>query len=473
MQLSQSQEAAKKDFLDFLDDPQAREFTISGPAGSGKTFLLTYLLEAAYNEQALLSSIDDAESKLAIYLSATTHKAVEVLKQAVPEYTAETVYSRLNLRVNNDYKTGTTSLVRTTFRNKNEFMDSLKFGCKTILVIDEASMVNRELYDYIKKLIERTKDLRIVYVGDKYQLPPVMESCSPVFTRVKNISYLTEIQRQSDSSTIIPVAQEMRDVMDTAGLWPAIVDSTNIKVFREPQEWLQAIGDAFTQNPDPTSNRVLAWSNKHVAGYNNHVLSALGHTTMFYEGNTAINNTRCQPNPKVAFQADEPLRIMQVHCEYEHKITLSCNVSRNTWQFAFAGIKLQVRSLRTNSTAEIQVPLNFQQFNAVLKQIADVIKKNDLSWKTYFDLKEQVCDLRPSFAQTLHKSQGSTYGNVFIDLQDVSRNNKWLEVAQLVYTGMTRASNNVYFYGELAEKWTKNRKESINEVFTHETASFT
>jgi hypothetical protein len=467
MQLSQSQEAAKQDFLNFLDDPAAREFTISGPAGSGKTFLLTYLLEAAYNEQQLLSSIDDTESSLAIYLSATTHKAVEVLKQAVPEYTAETVYSRLNLRVKNDFNTGTTSLTKVNYRNKNEFMDSLKFGCKTILVIDEASMVNRELYDYIKKLLERTQTLRIVYVGDKYQLPPVMESCSPVFTRVKNISYLTEIQRQSGSSTIIPVAQEMRDVMDTAGLWPEIVDSANIKVFSEPQQWLQAIGDAFTQNPDPMFNRVLAWSNKHVNGYNNHVLSALGHTTMFYKDNIAINNTRCQPNPEVAFQADEPLRICEVIGEYEHKVTLK------NFEFLFSAMKLRVRSLRTGNSAEIRVPTDFQQFNAVLKQMADAIKRNKLSWKPYFDLKERVCDLRPSFAQTLHKSQGSTYGNVFIDLQDVSRNNKWLEVAQLVYTGMTRASNNVYFYGELPEKWTKHRRECINEVFTHETASFT
>ena len=214
-------------------------------------------------------------------------------------------------------------------------------------------------------------------------------------------------------------------------------------------------------------NRVLAWSNKHVTGYNNHVLSALGHSTMFYEGNVAINNTRCQPSLDISFQADEPLLIKEVRGEYQHKVTLG------NFDFEFAAMKLLVRSLRTSTRAEVRVPLDFQEFNAVLKRMADVTKKNDLSWRTYFNLKDRICDLRPSFAQTLHKSQGSTYGNVFIDLQDVSRNNKWLEVAQLVYTGMTRASNNVYFYGELTEKWTKHRKECINEVFTHETASFT
>src|SRR6185437_1979977 len=41
-------------------------------------------------------------------------------------------------------------------------------------------------------------------------------------------------------------------------------------------------------------------------------------------------------------------------------------------------------------------------------------------WSTYFYLKDNIADLRPRDAATVHKSQGSTYDAVFIDLGNIS-----------------------------------------------------
>jgi ATP-dependent exoDNAse (exonuclease V) beta subunit len=38
---------------------------------------------------------------------------------------------------------------------------------------------------------------------------------------------------------------------------------------------------------------------------------------------------------------------------------------------------------------------------------------------------------------------------VFLDLDDISRNNKWHDIARLMYVGLTRATDKVYLYGNL------------------------
>jgi ATP-dependent exoDNAse (exonuclease V) alpha subunit len=70
-------------------------------------------------------------------------------------------------------------------------------------------------------------------------------------------------------------------------------------------------------------------------------------------------------------------------------------------------------------------------------------------YKEYFSIKNSWTDLRTLGAQTIHKSQGSTYREVFLDLDDISRNNKWHDIARLMYVGLTRATDKVYLYGNL------------------------
>jgi ATP-dependent exoDNAse (exonuclease V) alpha subunit len=94
------------------------------------------------------------------------------------------------------------------------------------------------------------------------------------------------------------------------------------------------------------------------------------------------------------------------------------------------------------------LPKRPHEASAILKQLA-----KEKNWKDFFDVKEKVADLRPTYACTVHKSQGSTYDNVFIDLYSIGKNNKPNEVARLLYVAVTRASNNVYLYGNLPDKY--------------------
>jgi hypothetical protein len=86
------------------------------------------------------------------------------------------------------------------------------------------------------------------------------------------------------------------------------------------------------------------------------------------------------------------------------------------------------------------------------KNLMKLYAKNK-EWKKYFYIKDHWLDLRPVHASTVHKAQGSTYKHVFIDLNDISRNNKWREVTRLMYVAITRASDEVNFYGELRDRY--------------------
>ena len=68
---------------------------------------------------------------------------------------------------------------------------------------------------------------------------------------------------------------------------------------------------------------------------------------------------------------------------------------------------------------------------------------------TYFYLKNNFADLRIAYAGTAHKSQGSTYHTVYIDLSDLRVCRDPQELARLLYVAVSRATTRVVFYGSL------------------------
>jgi hypothetical protein len=57
---------------------------------------------------------------------------------------------------------------------------------------------------------------------------------------------------------------------------------------------------------------------------------------------------------------------------------------------------------------------------------------------------EPFANVSYGYSTTVHKSQGSTYYNVFIDVDDINLNKNKDEMKRCVYTAFTRASNEIY-----------------------------
>ena len=68
------------------------------------------------------------------------------------------------------------------------------------------------------------------------------------------------------------------------------------------------------------------------------------------------------------------------------------------------------------------------------------------AWMRYFELKGKYIDVKYTYASTVHKLQGSTYENVYIDFKeiiDMSRYSEMETMYRLIYVAITRATNKV------------------------------
>jgi ATP-dependent exoDNAse (exonuclease V) alpha subunit len=96
----------------------------------------------------------------------------------------------------------------------------------------------------------------------------------------------------------------------------------------------------------------------------------------------------------------------------------------------------------------VPIPADRTHFEALLKYYA-----GEKNWERYFFLKNTFVDLRPRDAATVHKSQGSTYDAVFIDLGNISTCNIKDQAARMLYVAFSRARTRVFIYGNLVAKY--------------------
>ncbi|NEP19333.1 MAG: ATP-binding domain-containing protein, partial [Leptolyngbya sp. SIO4C1] len=58
--------------------------------------------------------------------------------------------------------------------------------------------------------------------------------------------------------------------------------------------------------------------------------------------------------------------------------------------------------------------------------------------------RQRFHDVNYAYSLTVHKSQGSTFQDVFVDLPNLMRNPKTVERNQLVYVAFTRAAKRLF-----------------------------
>lgn len=157
--LNPDQEKAFQLISNFLSQNTEYFFVLKGYAGTGKTYLM----------KALSKLLDRG----GFVYCAPTNKATKVLRKTLGKasFNCKTIYSLLGIRMVAD----------------NEFL-TLEFPNRPVdirlwklVILDEASMINKELLDYI---IIQSKIFRVkfLFIGDPAQLPPIEEKESLVWT---------------------------------------------------------------------------------------------------------------------------------------------------------------------------------------------------------------------------------------------------------------------------------------------------
>lgn len=417
IQLTLDQQNAVHEFAMFMASPDT-EFVISGPAGVGKTTLLRYLTRA--DEVKKVGQLLDKQLLKDWAFTATTNKAAEVLGQALGD-TAQTIHSFLGLRVFNDFESGKTKISRGRNSEVKEDM---------VIVIDECSMVDRQLKKFIG---ECTMNCKIVYVGDHCQMAPVMEDISPVFENNQPV-ILREIVRSQHTPAITALCNQLRDTVET-GIFKPIQGVPGVIDFLDPQDAEREIYDHFVV--DHADARILSYTNKTAIGMNTWVRNARGLPETFEVDETVVSNNTCHFHNKDGMtRVEQELKILKIFAPSDHVE----QVNRVMYT-------IPCYRVLTNA-GELQICLDNTKLQGLLKETS-----RNQDWQKHYALKENFADLRPRDACTVYKAQGSTYKTSFVHLSDIGTCTNASQVARMLYVACSRATDRICFIGRLPPRF--------------------
>lgn len=427
--LNQEQQEASDAFFRFLLSGE-KEMIISGPGGTGKSYLMSYLIDKImprYYDTCRLLGVEPKYDR--VEMTATTNKAAEVLAVGTMRPTS-TIHSLLNLTVREDYETGQTKLRRTDKWTVHEDM---------ILFIDECSMIDTPLY---KAIQEGTHNCKIIYVGDHCQLAPVTEPISPIYTRNLLFKELTQPMRTTDPHLQM-LNEQFRHTVETGEFFP-IYEVPGVIDWLDDDQMADEIASAFAHQTH--SSRILAYTNARVNQFNDHIREVRNLPAMLGPNEYLINNSAVQ----LRRREDGKIRTRTLSVEAEVEIVRQ---SRSTMMAITEDVDLEVThcTLKTSYGTlleEVPVPVNRDHYQALIKYFG-----REKNWQTYFRLKQQFPDLRPRDAGTVYKAQGSTYDTTYIDLANISTCHNPVQAARMLYVAVSRSRHRVVLYGDLASKY--------------------
>ena len=92
-----------------------------------------------------------------------------------------------------------------------------------------------------------------------------------------------------------------------------------------------------------------------------------------------------------------------------------------------------IKSLRQNLVVDHQKALSID--NLIIQPL----------WREHYKkIIEPFADVSYGYAITCHKAQGSNYKNVFVDFNDILKNQNELEMKKCMYTAITRTIEKLY-----------------------------
>ena len=423
-------------------------FTLAGYAGTGKTVSIKKILD---------------EYNWGVVVSAPTHKAKKVIMNATGEE-GLTLHSLCGLRpdVNLD-----------EFNPNNPIFNPIAIPriCDyNFVIVDEASMINQELYDLIKELT-KTCRTKILFMGDPAQIPPVGEKESVVFNQTDNeFHWLTKIERQNDTNPLAFVYDALRNNLDR--LDGGFLRKSNMNDLGEgviftvnKAEFRKALLEKFTSDEykkDTDFVKVIAWRNETVRAANKVIRTALlgkdktdiievGDVLMAYRSVSSEN----QRYNIIENSAD--YRVMTKSGMEENKygirgymVNLRENLAHSRFKF------VDVFFIDSNDHE------NLHQYAEMHDFCRDMAMSNKKMWNKYYEFRRHNLlmvtiekfrngmlrntsdvikkDLDYGYAITGHKSQGSTYQHVMVMENDINENWMLKERNQIKFVALTRPS---------------------------------
>lgn len=486
MPLTKSQLLLRDNLLRFVCtpatglSPDKRTFLIKGYAGTGKTFsvcsIISEILSSPVYNQFL--------KKEDIRFCAPTNKAKKILKETVSplldfeKHQFRTLHQLLSLtRKVNEY--GGNSFEASQDQFKKESIDPKKQF--KFVVIDECSMIPQKLYGFIVSLMILRPYLKVVFLGDPCQLPPINEISSKTFDSRPD-SELTEIVRNKGAIQSLCNYTRERQTADkpidflywNTQVKPECENKEGVVFLSNEELWKETIFEAFQTIPD---THVLTWTNRRTDYLNREIRKNLfpdkynepyctGErliATDFFKGRfvseTAPDLVLDSPGH---FTCDQ----FTVHEVTQENVFFSLckpGTMEPPENFTLPVLKLVIYKdppffeyIYSAVTCQPLYDTILEKATSIAKERTELFKKFKTkaykdaakeAWGQVYGFKEKFMPgINYDYSTTVHKSQGSTYKLVFVDLADISRNRDLLYRNQCIYTAFSRASTRLIVY---------------------------
>ena len=373
--------------------------------------------------------------------AASTNKAAAVMTGALglDDLQATTIHKMCGLRVDDEF--GAKRLTETGASKLPQF---------DIVLIDETSMLDDAVLDVVERQALVTDDFsdvfgdaddtaltgtRLLYIGDKNQLNPVGQPfiARPFRTPDLPRFELTRIMRQQADSNIVHLLQPIRDHIELGvPLVPGSFSRTDLHdLCITDRSTLPGHLDRLAE--DDGDNLFIGWTNRVVDTMNQEIrirrFGAQAQQQDFIPGEIVMLRApqtvgrRIVANTGECFvvKAAQPRRksfeLDGAHTEWVRY-----------WELEVTGHDLPFFVVDRASRANWQTVLNVKRAHALRTK----------EWLEYYTTQEWATDLQTRSAITSHRSQGSTYDRVVVDVADILQNPNTDEAARCLYVAGSR-----------------------------------
>lgn len=485
--LNDQQKSALYELEKFIEDC-GTEITLSGYAGTGKSTIIGIFSKW----------LDHRIGRGNIVYTAPTHRANVITKQNNPNANVYTLSALFGFTPDTDIamEQGSLDLRELEFKSKNQ----VKYKPGQLIIIDEASMVQDGLYEYIQKIVAKD-GVSVIYVGDSAQLRPVKsDHISKVFTSdgVPQIT-LTKVERTGDN----PILKEATRLRQGEGLsYQTDINDKGQGVLYTSDaatidENLKQIVTSEEFNADPLHFRVLTATNAAVSAYNSKIRSLRygKFAKPFVKGDIIMGYSNKLRKP------DGSYKLVNSGDYVIQNITdTTVKFKTDKGDIEFKAFKLSIRP--TGSTIMDDFQITVIDKNEPDSKLFEIVEYKDRLWRMAKEAKQdkQISKYRDlvqmafnidnelnitknlednqgrlkirkaidyGYAQTVWKSQGSTYSKVLILSNEIDTFGYGKDVMQLRnelrYVAVSRAKNFVIINSEAENKKKVSMRNEIAE----------
>ena len=494
-ELNEGQKNAFTRIMEFINDSR-QTFSLVGPAGTGKTTIVNTIIAALRKAGSIYGEVT---------LTSPTHRANTVTRSKNPNETVVTLHKLLSLSPSIDLDNLTAEDVKFAQRSMPEDKDP--FPRKGLIIVDESSMMNKELYNFLMVKLAQYPEVKILFLGDLKQLRPIVKD-----TKDKDGNTIKAVS--TDSPALLDTENQVVLTKVERAKNPELLDeSTHVREkgrFTKNNQMKESNGVGFSTNIDEFTNvlvsmfkskdflnnrllvRAVAYTNNRVKEINKTVRTALfGSKAADYIPGDLIMGY------KTHLDKEDPLSMLVANgVDYlvldVGEIRTEVQKGTNKYDMNLPDVSLLVQDLTIKdiygvdgvSTITVVLPSNTEETWAALGQIYNELsklpRKNphmkeevasfynsainrfvlpqdvtipsvDWNGKPYLDQKgkpktKSVAkrSIDYGYAHTIHKSQGGTYTYVFVDDTTIGFPADADTQTRLRYVGMTRAEKGAF-----------------------------